>query len=341
MGGATPSARQKGGEMKRKESDREKAFNRFDLNLLRVLDVLLEEKNVTHAANRMHVSQPAMSGALQRMRDFFNDQLLVRVGRGMELTPHAQSLITPVRELLHSIRSTLDIEPSFDPRASRQTFSLAMSDYAAFVLMPKLLKRLSAQAPYVACEIELLNESTFNRLGANDVEFCIASDDWRLYGNCEPGSEIRTVPLFSDEFVCVADRNNPLIGDEFSLDDYKRVSHSAVRLGRGMSSIVEHTWALADLRLNVAATAPSFSALIFMLPGTPMVATAQARLARALAPSLNLRELPCPLPIPQLKEVLAWHPRNDFNPAHQFVRSIIEDAAREIEAKPLPLHSAP
>jgi LysR family transcriptional regulator, nod-box dependent transcriptional activator len=191
----------------------------------------------------------------------------------------------------------------------------------------------------VACEIELLNESTFNRLGANDVEFCIASDDWRLYGNYEPGSEVRTVPLFSDEFVCIADRDNPLIGDEFSLDDYKRVSHSAVRLGRGMSSIVEHSWALADLRMNVAATAPSYSALIFMLPGTPMVATAQARLARALAPSLNLREVPCPLPIPHLREVLAWHPRNDFNPAHQFVRSIIEDAAREIEAEPSLLQS--
>jgi DNA-binding transcriptional LysR family regulator len=326
--------------MKRKESEREKAFNRFDLNLLRVLDVLLEEKNVTHAANRMHVTQPAMSGALQRMRDFFNDQLLVRVGREMELTPHARSLIAPVRELLHTIRTTLDIEPSFDPRASRLTFSLAMSDYAAFVLMPKVLRRLSAQAPYVACEIELLNESTFNRLGANDVEFCIASDDWRLYGNHEPGAEIRTVPLFSDEFVCVADRSNPLVGNEFSLDDYKRVPHSAVRLGRGMSSIVEHTWALSDLRPNVAATAPSFSALIFMLPGTPMVATTQARLARALAPSLNLREVACPLIIPQLREVLAWHARNDFNPAHQFVRAIIEDAAREIEAEPMPLLSA-
>jgi LysR family nod box-dependent transcriptional activator len=325
--------------MKRKEGEREKALNRFDLNLLRVLDVLLEEKNVTHAANRMFVSQPAMSGALQRMREFFNDQLLVRVGREMELTPHAQSLVAPVRELLHSIRTTLDIEPSFDPSASRQTFSLAMSDYAAFVLMPKVLRRLSAQAPYMACEIELLNESTFGRLSANDVEFCVASDDWRLYGNYEPGSEIRTVPLFSDDFVCVADRDNPLVGDEVSLDDYKRMPHSAVRLGRGMSSIVEHTWALADFRLNVAATAPSFSALIFMLPGTPMIATTQARLARALAPSLDLKEVACPIAIPKLKEVLAWHARNDFNPAHQFVRSIIEDAAREIEAEGGPFRS--
>jgi LysR family transcriptional regulator, nod-box dependent transcriptional activator len=320
--------------MKGKETEREKAFNRFDLNLLRVLDVLLEEKNVTHAANRMHVSQPAMSGALQRMRDFFNDQLLVRVGREMELTPRAKSLIGPVRELLHSIRATLDIEPSFDPRASKQTFTFAMSDYAAFVLMPKLLRQLSAQAPYVACEIELLNESTFSRLSANDVEFCIAIDDWRLYGNYEPRFEIRTLPLFSDRFVCVVDCDNPLIGDQLSLDDYKRMPHNAIRLGRGMSSIVEHTWALADLRLNVAATAPSFSAQIFMVPGTPMIATVQERLARALTPSLNLKEVACPLAIPQLREVLAWHARNDFNPAHQFVRSIIEDVAREIEAEP-------
>jgi LysR family transcriptional regulator, nod-box dependent transcriptional activator len=322
--------------MKRKESDRDRAFNRFDLNLLRVLDVLLEEKNVTHAANRMHVSQPAISGALQRMREFFNDQLLVRVGREMELTPYARSLVGPIRELLHNIRTTLDLEPKFDPGASKLTFFLAMSDYAAFVLMPKVLTQLAAQAPYVACEVELLNETTFNRLSANDVEFCVASDDWRLYGNFEPGTDIRTVPLFSDQFVCVVDRTNPLIADEVSLDNYKRMPHSTVRLGRGMSSIVERSWAVADLSLNIAATAPSFSALIFMLPGTPMIATVQARLARMLAPALNLKQVECPIVIPQLREVLAWHARNDFNPAHQFVRGIIEEAAREIEAETQP-----
>jgi LysR family transcriptional regulator, nod-box dependent transcriptional activator len=322
--------------MKRKQSDRDKAFQRFDLNLLRALDVLLEEKNVTHAANRMHVSQPAMSGALQRIREFLNDQLLVRVGREMELTPHAQSLVEPIRKLLHDIRMTLDLEPNFDPVTSNLTFSFAMSDYSAFVLMPKVLKRLSVQAPYVTCEVELLNETTFSRLSANDVDFCIAADDWRLYGNYDPGAEIRTVPLFSDHFICVVDRDNQLVADQVSLDDYKRLPHSAVRLGRGLSSIVEHSWALADLRLNIAATAPSFSALIFMLPGTPMIATIQGRLVGSLAPALHLKPLDCPITIPPLREVLAWHPRNDFNPAHQFVREIVEEAGREIEAATAP-----
>lgn len=323
--------------MKRTESEQLKAFNRFDLNLLRALDILLEEKNVTYAAGRMCVSQPAMSGALQRMREFFNDQLLVRIGREMHLTPRAQALVAPVRELLSSIRSTLDIEPNFDPRATRRTFTLAMSDYAASVIMPKVFALLTREAPYVTCQIEFIGSSSFSRLNSNDIEICVSPDEWRLYGNYEPGTEISTMPMFTDGFVCVVDRGNSIVGDHISLEDYRHSPHGVVRLGRGVTTIVEHTWALADLNLNVAAIVPSFSALISIIPGTPLIATTQARLAQKLIRSLPLKQVPCPIAIPHIREVMVWHSRNDFDPGHQFIRKIIEDAAREVEAEAVTL----
>lgn len=314
------------------EREAERTTNRFDLNLIRVLYVLLEERNVTHAAERLCVSQPAMSGALQRLREYFKDQLLVRAGREMELTPLARSLIEPVRELLLSIRETLDTRPRFDARTTKRAFSLAMSDYAALVLMPRVLKRLAEKAPYISCHVEPLIETTFAKLSSNDVELCVGSDNWRLYGNLEPKGEIRSSPLFTDEFVCVVDRDNPLVGDTLSAEHYKQMPHAAVRLCRGFSSVVEHAWTLADLNLNIMATAPSFSTLMFMVPGTPLIATTQARLARILAQSLPLKQVPCPIPMPRLTEVLIWHARNDFDPGHDFLRAIIVEAASQIDA---------
>lgn len=321
-----------GGTMLWDDAAQERRFNRFDLNLLRALDVLLEERNVTYAANRLCVTQPAMSAALQRMRDFFGDQLLVRVGREMELTPRARSLIGPVRDLLLMARGTLDTQPSFDPTATRRFFRIAMSDYAAFVLMPRIIAHLASAAPYLACHVEGLTGASFGKLAHNDVDFCISSDDWRLYGDVKPGLDLRMAPLFSDSFVCVVDKASAYCDRAFSVADYKAAAHAAVRIARGVSSIVDRACLMADLSLNVAVTAPSFSTLLLMIPGTPLVATTQARLAKVMLRSLPLRELPCPIPIPELREVLVWHTRNDFDPGHAFMRSVIEQAAREVEA---------
>ena len=314
------------------DAAQKRRFNRFDLNLLRALDALLEERNVTHAASRLCLTQPAMSAALQRMRDFFDDQLLVRVGREMELTPRARSLITPVRELLLMARDTLDTQPSFDPKATRRSFRIAMSDYAASVLMPLVIAHLATEAPYLSLHVEGLTSASLGKLAHNDVDFCVSTDDWRLYGDVRPGSDIRMAPMFTDGFVCVVDSASPYLRAPFTAAEYAGAQHATVRIARGVSSIVERACTIADLSLTVTVTAPSFSTLLLMIPGTPLVATTQARLARMMLRSLPLRQLPCPIPIPTLREVLVWHTRSEFDPGHAFLRTVIEDAARCLEA---------
>lgn len=119
----------------------------FDLNLLRVFDALMREQNVSRAAERLSLSQPAVSNALNRLRELLDDPLLVRVGRSMQPTPRAQALETPIRAALQQIEQSLSAGEVFDPASSRQHFSIAVTDYVELICMPRLLKQLSQQAP--------------------------------------------------------------------------------------------------------------------------------------------------------------------------------------------------
>jgi DNA-binding transcriptional LysR family regulator len=126
-------------------------LNRFDLNLLIALDALLREKNVTRAAERVFVSQPAMSAALHKLREYFNDPLLVRVGREMELTSRGESLVEPVREALLRIQMMLGTQPTFDPKTARRDFTVIMSEEAVPGVLPPLLRTLANEAPSSMC----------------------------------------------------------------------------------------------------------------------------------------------------------------------------------------------
>src|SRR5579872_1149153 len=157
-------------------------LNRFDLNLLIALDALLHEKNVTRAAERVFVSQPAMSAALQKLRDYFNDPLLVRVGRDMELTPRGLSLVEPVREALLRIQATLGTQPTFDPATVKRTFTVIVTDEAAGGVVPAVLRRVAREAPGVQCHIEQVSHTSLSRIEYGDADLCLCLDILRLFG---------------------------------------------------------------------------------------------------------------------------------------------------------------
>lgn len=305
-------------------------ISRFDLNLLRALDALLTEQNVTRAAEKLFVTQQAASGALHRLRGHFDDELLTRIGRRLELTPLGQSLRGPVREALLAAQAALEVRPSFSPLDASGVCRIAMTDYGAFVLLPRFLQRLAAEAPGITCLVEPVTPDCFHRLDAGDLDFCMSAHDWRLYGAQSPGQNILTRPMFQDDFVCVADGAHVDLAGGLSLDAYRHVRHNSVALGHGIATIVERAWVRSGIDFRVAATAPSFSSLIFMLPGTPMVATAQRRLASLLAPMLNLTIVECPMDIPVLQENLMWHDRCERDPKHVFLKSLLLAAGAEL-----------
>lgn len=311
-------------------------LSHFDLNLLRALDILLAERNVTHAARRLCITQQAASSALQRLRRHFQDELLTRVGRNLELTPLARSLVIPVREALLTVQSALDTRPGFDAANATYLCRIAMSDYCLHVILPHLLRYLTAKAPRMQCIVEPIGRSTFVRLAMGDLDFCLTAADLQLYGSHRPTRHIRTMSIFRDDFVCVADPAHVDISNGISLETYGQVRHNIVDFGAGVKTIVENAWEGMATEFDVGVKVPNFAAQLFMLPGTPFVATAQRRLANTLAPRLGLAVAECPIKVPQLHEKLFWHERMELDPAHIFIRMAFGLVIEQIGVLPQP-----
>lgn len=304
-------------------------YSRFDLGLLHAMDALLSERSVTRAAAKLYVSQPAMSGTLQRLREYFDDPLLVRAGREMELTPRAAALQMPVRELILSARSALETEPVFDPTIATRTFRLILSDYMGVVFMPALLRALERAAPNIRVQIEPLTQEGFRHLISGDADMCVTTDNWKLVEPNNLGAEMSRELLFEDSFVCAVGRDNPLVQDELTLEQYLSMPHIVTRFSAATSTIEEFMLERSDMGFLIGATAPGFIAPLFMLEGTRFIATVQSKLARKLAPAVDFRTFHPPLEIPVLRETMSWHPRNDADPGLTWLRGFMKKIALE------------
>jgi LysR family nod box-dependent transcriptional activator len=195
-------------------------FHRFDLNLLIALDTLLREKNITRAAEKVFVSQPAMSAALHRLRDYFDDPLLIRVGRDMELSPRGQSLVEPVREALLLIQATLGTQPTFTAATTQREFTLILSEEAVPGLLPAILERVSREAPGIRINIELVSHTALNRLEYGDVDLCLCLDCLRLFEVRAFPETLRGVRLRPVRWICAVDRDHPTVDDRMTAEQY-------------------------------------------------------------------------------------------------------------------------
>lgn len=295
-------------------------LTRFDLNLLVALDALLSERHVTRAADRLYVSQPAMSGMLQRLRDQFDDLLLVKVGREMEITPKGAALQARVREALVGLRDLLESDVSFDPATARRHFRVAMSDYCGEVFLPSLARIFSERAPSLQIWTENIGSDTLERLAAGDIDLCIATDDTRLMGRGHSGYSMKTQVLFDDEYVCVVWNDYIPSRNTLSLEIFQSSHHAQTKFHSHTMTIEEDAFREAGIHLETRVQIPSFSSLFRLLPGTDMVATVQKRMADLFVPTLPLRMLAPPICIPPLHEAMIWHPRSELDPGHAWLR---------------------
>lgn len=300
-------------------------FDLFDLNLLRALDVLLQEKNVTRAAERLNVTQQAMSGSLRRLREHFNDELLLRHGRKLEPTPLGIALSQPIREVMLHVERAMETKPSFDPALARRRFRIAMSDYASMTYLPYLMTGLAA-APGISCDIHLMDVNTPSEIESGKLDFCLLPGTFAKLIEKDP-KDLRAQHLFREDWVCVVDRNNELVGDTISVEAYLSLPHNVAHFGDSGRSVVEASWAANQIKPNVVARTASFTSQISMVVGTSLVATTQRRLASIFEKALPIRILECPVAIDELREDLYWHARHDGDPAHRFMREVFASAA--------------
>ena len=305
-------------------------FHRFDLNLLIALDTLLREKNITRAAERVFVSQPAMSAALHRLRDYFGDPLLVRVGREMELSPRGQSLVDPVREALLLIQTALGSQPTFTAATTQREFTLIMSEEAVPGLLPAILEQVSTDAPGIRINIELITQNALSRLEYGDADLCLSMDSLRLYDVRAFPDSLRSTRLRPVRWICAVDRNHPTVGDSITTEQYFSLPHVFARPNGSTTAAEQFVLRLLGIDLPVHITVPSLLHLPLVLPGTRLVATLPERIAHMSGSAAALKTFDLPVEHEPLHEILLWHKRNDTDPAHTWFRDLIVRLSREL-----------
>lgn len=295
-----------------------------DLNLLVALDALLEERNVSRAAERLLVGQPAMSSTLARLRALFNDPLLVREGRNLVATPFAESLVEPVRDVLSRIEAIINVGTDFDPLVDHRTFSIIASDYVALVLLRPLMERLPHIAPNVKIQVRLMEPDFLDQVSRGHVDALIMPRE--LLPDSIP---MPIEPLFQDSFVIVADANNPDLEGPPDAEHFSHLSYLVCNAGT-MPSIVERRLDVLGVARNVDMVAQSFVMAPFLLPGTRLVTVVQAKLATVLLSDERFQTLPLPVDIGLINEVLVSAPKRYTDAGHEWLRTQLKELSRAL-----------
>jgi LysR family transcriptional regulator, nod-box dependent transcriptional activator len=299
-------------------------YHKLDLNLLTALKALLTEKNVTRAGESVHITQPAMSGVLARLREYFGDPLIVQVGRKMELTPLAESLVEPLTDALLRIDATITTRPEFNPLTTNRRFSVVASDYSINVLLLEVLRRVHREAPGLSVEFRTPSESAPTELEEGEVDFIINPES--------QNSPMQSgVVLFEDSYVIVVDADNHAVGDSIGIEQYLALRHVAFKSGKyGLPQL--ESWVAnryGDER-RVEVITHSFSLLPRLVVGTARIATMHTRLAQQCAGTLPVRLVKPTFEIPRLVEVLQWHKYRDLDPGSMWFRDMIIEGARAL-----------
>lgn len=299
---------------------------KVDLNLLVPLNALLSERSVTRAAERVSVSQPAMSTALAKLRRHFNDPLLVRAGRAMVLSPLAESLVDPVKELLGGMYEVLDRTDQFDPVTSARTFNLVADDYVTAVMLRPLLSELSELSevvPGVRISVTGVHSGMFDRLRRGETDLLI----WPPNVLSDELTSFSRSDLPPDELVAVVDRGHPDVGRILSLEELGALPH--VRIGSQSMPLSGLTFGDCGVSDRTVAVSDTFAGAASMVSGTRMVAVIPRRLFERLGNPMSLRAVPLE-PAGELTEAMYWDPRNTADPAHRWLRECIQEMASHL-----------
>jgi LysR family nod box-dependent transcriptional activator len=298
-------------------------FNRLDLNLLVALDALLDEKKTTAAAERISVSQSAISGMLARLRVYFEDDLLVQVGRQMELTPLGRDLADPVRQLLLQIHATVGIRPALSIATERRHFRITASDYTVPILIAPLVRRLQTLAPLMTIELRPQIDGNGQTLRRGETELSLVPE---AYLDPEHPHEL----LFEDSYSCVVWDGNTEVGETLDLEAFSRCGHVAPHLGRPSNpTVAERHLEATKIPRRVSVITHDFTSLAPMVVGTNLIATVQTRLAHDSARRLPLRVLAAPVAMPVLRMCMQWHRYQTSDPAHRWLREQLMAVAAE------------
>ncbi|WP_313077508.1 LysR family transcriptional regulator [Melaminivora sp.] len=298
-------------------------FDKIDLHLIRVLHTVLTERSVSRAALRLGMHQPAVSGALRRLRELAGDPLLVRSGAGMQPTDAALAMVEPAASILRAAEALFSDARGFEPRSARRAFRIAASAYLDPLFLPRLVAHLRAEAP--ACTVEVLplsaNAHYQAHLAQGEADVVIAN--WP-----EPPGELHQSRLFADEVVCLVAREHPALRRGWQLQEWLAAEHIApTPTHPGARGVIDAHLDGLGLARNITVRCAHFSLIPAMVAGGLLVLTTGRQFCERYAQVLPLAVLPPPLDFPRLVYYQLWHPRAHPSAAGAWLREAIRHVA--------------
>ncbi|AHL75824.1 LysR family transcriptional regulator [Stutzerimonas stutzeri] len=297
-------------------------LNKVDLNLFIVFDAIYTEANLTRAGQIVGITQPAVSNALARLRETFNDPLFVRTAQGMVPTPMAQNIIGPVRNALQLLRVSVQESRTFNPLQANKTFRISMTDLTEAVVLPPLFQRLRRLAPNVKIESMLAKRrETTKELAAGRLDFAM---DAPL--NTDP--QVRHVKLLEDRYVCAMRRGHPLAKDKLNVEEYLSLSHIHISSRRSGLGMVDLALGKMGQQRKIALRSQHYMMATQVIQQTDMAVTVPERFARRH----DLHQIPLPVDIPPLETHIYWHESTDQDPANRWMREQMIEIAQQVTA---------
>lgn len=316
-----------------------KNLRNVDLNLFAALQILVEECNITRAAQRMYLSQPAMSRVVDRLQEMLKDELLIRTGQGYLPTHRALTAYTELQQVLPRLETLLQ-GPAFKPADSTGIFNIEATDWGATILMPKFIEILARVAPGVQIAIIPKNIG-FESLERGEVDLSFAFDrNFQASGGAK--STLQTEVLFHQKLVCVVRKGHQLSKGRLTLRRYLKAQHVSLEpmQARGVyarsvpdsQGLVDDTLKRLGVRRDVRVRLPYFAPIGGIIENTDLVATVPAELAIRLKSSTTCT-IRAPSEFPGFSYQQIWHRRNDSNALHKWLRGLIRKAAGQVRAR--------
>jgi DNA-binding transcriptional LysR family regulator len=302
---------------------RELNLHGIDLNLLPALEALLRRRSVTQAALDAGLSQPAMSRALARLRDLFDDPLLVRGRGGLLLSPKALHLEVQLAATLRNVTSIFE-DPQFDPRLVKRRIRMAATDFQTIMLVPKIMARLAKEAPGLELSIEPYSRDIAQRMetGALDFVFALASTNLPIGATSES--------IGRDRLALIMRRTHPAAKRRWTIADYGKYRHATISItGDGLSEL-DAQLAKQGIQRHIALRTPHFMAALAAVAATDMITTMSEAFARKFTRQFNLVIHEAPLVDTKLENVLVWNHQRSSEPVLTWMRMVVKDVASEV-----------
>jgi DNA-binding transcriptional LysR family regulator len=308
-------------------------FRTLDLNLLRVFDEIMAEKNLTRAADKLAMTQPAVSNALRRLRDALDDPIVVRSGHGVEPTPAARQWWPAVRDALAQLRNTF-APGEFDPVDSRASFIIAMADATAALLAPSLVSIIESEAPGVSLRVlPLTTRDPRSLLETQDIDLAIGYFPAAIAaiasteGQEDTIGQFGTEQLYSSDYICVMRRGHPLAGVELTLDAYCEAHHLLVSFSGRPFGFIDEALAPLQRRRRVVLTVNQFFTAGMVVANSDLLTVLPAHFLASTGMGYAFETRPVPFQLPRVNVDSLWHNRRAHRPGHDWLRNAVKRAA--------------